>query len=172
MELWYNVDHHAKLSLWLWNGQDGHRYHGNSKNAKKIKVFPSERNFTGMVTGMCWFTVWLRNFQNGRRYHGNCKNVKNFKKLQNLWNFQKNVNLQVNMHSLRNFQNGCRYPGNGGRVPSVIASNYKSSYVTRSTKSGDILLFLCFFFPIIIMAPSTELGWHIVIVRFFFSYYY
>ena len=57
----------------------------------------------------------------------------------------------------------------GGRVTSAIACNGNSSYVTRSTMSGDILLFLRFF---VIMAPSTELGWRIVILRFFFFLFF
>ena len=77
MELYHNVDQHMKLCTWLWNGQDGCRFHGNCKNPKIVKVFQTGRNSTGMVTGMRWFAVWLWNFQNGCRYHGNSSNIKN-----------------------------------------------------------------------------------------------
>ena len=58
---------------------------------------------------------------------------------------------------LWNFQTGCRSPGNGGRVPSVIASNYKSSsyYVTRSTN----------FVQVISRNPMDQCWWNSPIVR-------
>ena len=55
------------------------------------------------------------------------------------------------MHFLTfEFQDGGRFPGNGGRVPSVIASNYKSS-------STFLFRLIIIFLPLFCPAYNSEL---------------
>ena len=87
-----------------------------------------------MVTGISRVDFWSWNFQNGRRNHGNSKNVQNFKMLQTSLNFTKMIIWMCRCTLwLWNLLVCCRSPGNGGRVPSAIACNGKSSYYSSST---------------------------------------
>ena len=111
-------------------------------------------NLILLLTRMYRWDFWLWNFQNGCRCHGNSKNVKFSKMLSMYWKFTERCTaMHICAFTVKQFWNGCRLVAIGGRVTSAIACNGNSSYVTRSTMSGDILLFLCFFVIIIILPP-------------------
>ena len=108
---------------------------------KKIKMHQTLCNFSEQITDMCIVEIWFGIFKKAGLYHGNGQNAKNFKILQIVYIFTVMITGMSRCDfRLWNVKNGCRISGNGGtRVPSVIASNYKSSCISI----GLLCLTLC-----------------------------